>query len=100
MDILSTQVVVSYLAVLIQEALKKASWVPWLAARTTGMNRLVAAVFAALSTVGIQIQFDAGAGTMLVSGLTIASVLTFVVDFARSWIAQKLLYRLTIPGRG
>ena len=99
MDILSTQVVVSYVAVLVQQGLKKASWFPWLAARTTGMNRFVAAVFAALSTVGIQIQFDAGAGTMIISGLTIASVLTFVVDFARSWIAQKLLYRLTVTVR-
>jgi len=92
MDTLSVQAIVSYLVVQFVAWLKRSSLFPWIGDHTAGLNRCLAATLAALAAIGINFHYDAAAGSLLITGLTLTSIATFVVEWLRGWIMQELLY--------
>ena len=97
MDLMTGQLVGSYLAVVAQEALKRVSWFPWVErVGTTQANRVLAALLAAATTLGIQWTWTPE-GALLITGLAAASIWQFALEAARSWIAQKVLFKITVP---
>lgn len=100
MELISTQIVVSYLLVALGELLKRLPFVPWMTAGATRANRVMAAVMAAAQTVGISATFDTNAGELVISGLTLVGIASAAVEFGRAWVAQRLLYILAFrPAR-
>jgi hypothetical protein len=91
-SLVATQVTVSALIVYALEYLKKAKWFPWLTMDTKSLNRLVGALLAALAAVGIHAEFNAQAGTLLVTGLTAWGLMHAFFDLARSWVFQQVIY--------
>lgn len=91
-NIISTQVVISYLLVWIGEVIKRTKVLPWFEEGATVANRVMAAIFAAAQTVGIGMSFDTTAGTLVVTGLSLGVIVPIAVEFGRAYITQKLLW--------
>jgi hypothetical protein len=91
---LGTSALVAYVVSAGLERLKAASWFPYLTIRTAGLNRLVSIILAAGSVAGIQTAYEAG--TLTVTGLTLAGIVGALVEVGRQWVVQQLIYRTAI----
>jgi len=93
-DMLSAQLVASYLLVQLGQFLKRSPLIPWFKCGAPTANRVMAAVFAAVQTVGIGATFDTTAGTLVITGLTLTSIMPAAIEFGRAYITQKVLWVL------
>jgi hypothetical protein len=93
---LSAALVVSYMAVHVIEWLKRARWFPLLDRYTDKANQMASAIIAVAASIGIGIQFDTTAGTLLITGLTYVTVQNVVIDALRQFVMQQIGYRLLI----
>lgn len=91
-DLVATQVTVSALIVYALQWIKRSSWVPWITEHTKALNRWIAALVAAAAAIGIHTEFDATAGTLVITGLTLAGIAHGLFEWARSWIFQQMIY--------
>jgi hypothetical protein len=57
------------------------------------LNRTLAAVFAGIAAIGIHYQFDAGAGTLLISGLTLDSLVGAGLLWLKQFILQQMAWK-------
>ena len=83
-------------AILVSEAielLKRAGWCP-LTYDSDKANRMVGAIAAFVSGIGIGITFDPATGTLVVTGLLWATVKHGLAQ----WAGQMLYYRLAVKG--
>lgn len=98
-DIFGWQVALSALITFVLEHLKQSSWFPWLSQQTEGWNRIASVVLAAIGAVGIHAEFDATAGTLVITGLTLGGLLHFVLEWGRQWLYQQLIYKGVVRPR-
>lgn len=92
-DMVTTQITASALVVYGVELLKKSSWFPWIHRGSDAVNRTVAGTMAIATALGIHTKFDAEHGTLLITGLTLASVAHFGFDWLRSFVFQEMIYK-------
>lgn len=71
---------------------KKSGAIPWLHEHTRALNRLVSAILAAIAAFGIDWTYDATHGTLLITGLTLASILTSGWEFLKQLVIQQMIY--------
>lgn len=57
------------------------------------VKAVFAAIVAAANVVGVSFALDGAAGTLLVSGLDQAKIVTLGVTFLFSWVIQEAVYR-------
>jgi len=57
------------------------------------LNRALAALFAGVAAVGIHYQFDPGAGTLLISGLTLETIVPGALLWLKQFILQQMAWR-------
>jgi hypothetical protein len=74
MDTLSTQVTAAAVVSFLIAFLKKQQWFPWLTAESEKANRLVAIALSGAAALGIHTTFNHATGTLVISGLTLATV--------------------------
>lgn len=74
MELFGSQIAVAYAASYGMKLLKYTKWFPFLQQNASNMNRIFAIIVAFLTSVGIQYTFDSVEGTLVISGLTLASV--------------------------
>lgn len=89
-----SQVAVSTVIVVVMQWLKKASWFPLLTAQSKNVSRAVAALLSLLAGVGIHMTWNHDAGTLVISGLTLASIIGLLGAWLKSHCVQEGLYRL------
>ena len=92
-DIVTTQITASALVVYGIELMKKTSWLPWITRTSDNVNRTVSTLLAAATALGIHSTFDASRGTLVITGLTMASLLHFGLDWLRSFVFQQMIYK-------
>lgn len=81
--------------------LKRASWVPWLTPETTTLSRIVSAILAAGSAIGLHVAYDSAGGVLTVTGLTVGSLLHGVWEWLNQFALQQLAYDVAVqPTRG
>lgn len=99
-DHLLTQIVIAYLATHLIEFIKGSASVPWVTKTTDRVNKAIGAFLAALTVVGIAVvtTWDASTGTftLVVSGLSATSVLTFIWHWLEQFILQQSAYKLIV----
>ncbi len=93
------QLTASAVIVFLINALKKASWFPWLNAQTDKLNRAVALVFSGLAALGIHTSHtwsaSSGVFVLTVKGLTLAGILAAAWAWLKSFAVQEFVYRAT-----
>lgn len=92
-DLVTTQITASAVVVYGVEMLKKSPWFPWIHRSSDAVNRTIAAAMAVATALGIHAKFDAEHGTLLITGLTLASVAHFAFDWLRSLVFQEMIYK-------
>lgn len=73
------------------ELAKRLKWVP-LDCDTESLNRKVGVVAAFLTGLGLQFQFDAASGVLVVKGLLLSSVVQGIIQ----WASQQAYFRFAI----
>jgi hypothetical protein len=95
-SLVALQATISGVIVYGLDALKRARWFPWLTAETETVNRWVALGLAVIAAIGIHWDYDATAGVMTITGLSIQSIAAHlahgVMDIARSWVFQQVIF--------
>lgn len=92
-QLLQNQVGIGFVVVWLLQKAKTASWFPLVNAGTDKFNRFLSALAAAAATIGITWQYDPTGGVLTVSGLTLASVGSFLMTFISQGAIQEGLYR-------
>lgn len=72
--------------------IKGAGWCQWLTMETESLNRVVAAIAAAGSAIGIHAAYDTTGGVLTISGLTLAGVIHGVWHWANQFALQQLAF--------
>jgi hypothetical protein len=92
-DAFLSQFTLSAILVWLMQKLKEAPWFPvWTAKTQLNVQRAYAAVVAALGAVAINVSFDATAGVLTVTGLTVANVGGSVWSWVQSFVMQQGWY--------
>lgn len=92
--VISAQFVISYFFSWLIQLAKRSNWtwLRWFRDGADVANRVLAAILAAAQALGIAVHFDTAAGTLLVTGLSLSLIWPAIVEVARAYIAQRLLY--------
>lgn len=95
-NLILSQITGSALVVLLIQKLKSAKWVPFISQKSDGLNRLLAALGAMLSSIGVHATFDHSSGVLTITGLTLMGILTGIWHWGNSLALQELMYRGTV----
>ena len=88
-----SQIVVAWVVTQAVQWAKRASGLPWISAKTDTLNKIVGIVLAFFSSLGIIFTFDPQAGTLLVTGLTLTTLLTGIWTWVQQVVLQQIIYR-------
>ena len=86
----------SAMSVYIIQRLKNAKWFKLLTPNTKYLNIAASLFAAAIAATGIHYTFDSQAGTLTITGLTLAGILTAVWTWAKSFVLNEIIYQGTI----
>jgi membrane-associated HD superfamily phosphohydrolase len=95
-EMLSSQIGAAGLSVYAIQWLKNTNKIAWVGAGTDKLNRVLSALLAALSVVGVSVQFDQTAGVLTISGLTVASVVALGWNWVTQFVFQEVIYRSAV----
>ena len=82
------------------EMLKKWNKIPWINQNTKRINRIVSAILSGVAALGIHMQFNSEAGTLMITGLCLPCIVHGMWDWARSWVVTQLVYDGAIAKNG
>ncbi len=92
MDMIASQLTVSYIVVRVLELLKNAPWFPVLTQETSNrIKKAVGVIVAGSSALGITYHYDPS-GMLTISGLTVSSIVGFAWTWIQNYVAQQVLY--------
>ena len=94
-EVLST-LSASAIAVGVIQYLKNVKWIPFMNQHSAGMNRFVGWAVAFASSLGLHFAYDHAAGTLTITGLTVAVIGHTAWDTIKSYAMQWLTYNLAI----
>ena len=86
------------MAVAVIQWLKETKWLPFINEHSAGINRLVAAIAACISAIGLHWAFDASEGVLTITGLHWANIGHSAWDVFKSYVLQWLMYKGVIKG--
>lgn len=93
---LETQATLAVAMPYLLQWLKGRAWFPFMSYTSGTMNRWMTALIAFLTSLGIHTVYDASAGTILISGLTLAGIAGGVQHAALQWAGQHFVYKALI----
>jgi len=93
---LEVSVVAAYIASWLLEKLKGWSRLAFIRDGAGRINQVVAALLAALAVVGIHFEWQPEAGTLIVTGLSLAAIFTLLIQWIFQYIMQEGWYRLVL----
>lgn len=75
------------------EYVKKSSWFPWLSQETARLNNIAAAILSLFASWGVHATFDSSAHSLLITNLCLMCVLHGIWDWAKQYVATKIIYQ-------
>lgn len=90
---LSANLVAAYLIVAAIQWAKKQQWIPLVDFDTARANRVVAAVMAVVTSLGVHATYNGADGSLIVTGLSLSSMASFSGEALRQFIMQQLIYK-------
>ena len=92
-ELLTSQITAAYMASALMEWLKTQRWFPFVADNNPRLNRAFAMAAAFITSVGLHFTFDAQAGVLTVTGLTVANILHGLWGWVQQYALQQGLYK-------
>ena len=97
MDEVLSQLTAAAVTVYALQALKTARWFPWVKQETAGLNRLLSALGALISAVGVHFAFDAaqnanGTYVVTITGATVGNIAHGVWHWMNQFALQQIAY--------
>ena len=89
-DLVTSQITLSAVVVVVMQWLKNSSYMPWLNQQSDKANRVVAALLAFVTAIGIHYTYDAGVVTIT---FTVMTVLHGLWHWLQSLVFQELVYK-------
>lgn len=83
------------ISALLLQYLKNAQWVPWLSIQKASQRaNFCASLFMAfIVSLGIGVKFDGASGSLLITGLTAATLMHSLYHMGVQWVAQHVSYK-------
>ena len=92
-DLLKWQMIIAAVVSFAIEHLKQSRWFPFLSLSSARANAFAGVVVAVASSLGIHFEFNHAAGTLVITGLSLATIWHFGQDILTQWIFQQLVYK-------
>ena len=73
--------------------IQKAKSIPWLVAHMQKFQRMWAIVASFLASAGIHYTWNSAEHTLVITGLTLTGVLTFLWHWLNQFVLQEMVYR-------
>jgi hypothetical protein len=93
---IETQVTLAVALPYLLQWLKGKSGFPLMSYNSQALNRTFTALVAFCASLGIHITFNSIAGTLLISGLTLSTIVTALQHGAFQWMMQHGVYKMMI----
>src|SRR5438445_27836 len=90
------QITASAVSVFVLQLIKKSKAIPWISSETPKLNRAIALILAGITALGIHYTYDATAGTLVISGLTLGGVLHASWHYLQSIAVQEGFYQAAV----
>lgn len=94
------QLAVNAICVWILQQVKKAKFIPFIQQNTYTINRIAALLLAGVTTAGIGFTFDRGDGTLVITGLTLAGIVTALWHWVTNYALQETIYQAAVNKQG
>lgn len=94
----STAAFVAYLYAEGFEFLKRWKAFRWVTARSVGMNRAIAIASSFFLALGVHASYASEEGVLTVTGLTVWSIGSHLVEWLRQYMMQRFFYRNAVKG--
>jgi hypothetical protein len=93
--------ITSSIGVALLQYLKAAKWFKWAQyVGTKNANRVLALIISLCSATGVHYVWNAKAGTLMLTGLTLTGIGTHVWHWAQQFITQETIYQMTANKNG
>lgn len=83
------QLALSILVVMLVEKAKGSASVPWISNETKRLNRVLGAVLAAVTGLGVSYTWSSATGDLAIHGLTVTNLAAHLWDASRAWLVQQ-----------
>lgn len=90
---LSTKVTASAVTVYVLELIKKWKALPWITSHTKYINRAASVLAAGAGAIGIHSTFDHASGTLIISGLSLATVIGGAWAWLQQFVFNEIIYQ-------
>jgi len=91
-----TQVTLAIVMPYLLQWLKGKAGFPLMNYNSETLNRWISGAVAILTSLGIQMSFNVGAGTLIITGLTASGIASGIQHAAFQWAGQHLVYKAVI----
>ena len=81
------------------ELLKRIKSIPFVDEQSRVLNRWLGVIASGLATVGIGFTFDSQAGTLLITGISLATIAQTAWHWFTQWALQQVLYQSAFEKR-
>jgi hypothetical protein len=92
---LGNQVVINAITVGVMRHLKNSKWFPLISKETAALNRFIAVLAAGAAAVGVNYSFDHTTGTLMITGLTTATIVNGIYNWVASFVTQQTIFKAT-----
>jgi len=99
-DTLHATLAANAVSVFLIEKLKAAKNIPWIHQHSSQLNRMVAIATSGLAAVGVHFTFNAGDGTLLITGISMAGIVGAAWHWVQSFALQEVMYQGTVKKNG
>lgn len=86
----------SAIVVYVMQAIKKSKWLSFVEEGKPFMNRAVSIIAALFTHLGLSFTWNASNHSLLIAGLSISSIATFVWQWANHYAMQEVMYQVAV----
>ena len=86
-------------SVYVIEFLKKTRLMPFVTQHTVALNRWLGVIASGVATLGIGFSFDSEAGSLMITGLTAATIAHNAWHWFTQWAVQQFVYSTAVEGQ-
>ena len=81
------------------QLLKRIKAISFISDYSVTLNRWLGVLASGIATIGVGFTFDAAAGTLMITGLTLGTIAAGIWQWFTQWALQQVIYATAIEGQ-